>query len=149
MRGQSTNRIRITDLDNDVDVFDNGGVSGTPQTIFDIEPPTDIEYHVSDGHRLILFLRDSSGNDIGDDAEIFFVGQDATEGDTSTQKLGRSYRYGEFSQANQRDEDEVVTLDLEEKYEFTEASHLKLQLDSGTAVDWSESKIELEVIRKS
>lgn len=148
MRQRDDRKIRVTQHDNDVTVFDAGGVDGTPQTVFDLEPPTDIEYTVRNGHKLIIFLRDSDGDPIEDSAELFFIGQDQTEGETDTRKMGRSYRYGEFEQANQRDEDEVVKLDLEKEYEFSEASHMKLQLDSETAVDWSESDIELEVIRK-
>ena len=147
MPGKETNKIRITENDNDVTVLNQGGRDGTHETVVDLEPPTDVEYHIHNGLKFLLWLRDSNGNPIEDNAEIILVGQDAIEEDAT--RLGRAYRYGEFEQANQRDEDEVVSLDLEQRYQFPEASHFKIQIDSQTAVDWSQSRFELETIRLS
>jgi hypothetical protein len=142
--------VRITDNNNDVTVSDNGGNSGVYETILDLEPPTDVEYEVENRHpglRIILNLEDSGSSELSADASVRFIAQDATEEDTD--QMGREYRYGEFSEANQRNEEEVVRFDLEEDYLFTEGSHFKMQLDHGTAVAWANSSAEIEVVRWS
>lgn len=144
------NVVRITENNNDVTVSDNGGNSGQFETIFDLEPPTDVEYEVEDRHpglQIILNLQDSSGTELTDDAEIRFVAQDAVQEDLD--QMGRVYRYGEFANANQRNEEEVVRFDLDADYRFTEASHFKMQLDHGTAVAWANSSAEIEIVRWS
>lgn len=144
-------RVFVSDQDNDVTTT----VAGTNawETIWDLNPGTDIEYmllpedHPQLGQRGDLRIRmqlpqDGSGStEIGDDAKIRLVAR-GPESDATPDRLGRVFRYQEFSQANQFDSDNVVRLGLSDITKITEAGHLEVQVDNSTNsndVDLSQS----------
>lgn len=143
--------IKLAPDDTDVTTINDGGNNGTWETVLDVVPSKDIEYHLPPrrpGLDLYVVLKDSADAHIPDSGEIRFIAQSPLEEDTT--QISRKYRYGEFRQANQRDEDERVRLRIEgEAWQFTEGAHFKMQLDNGTAVDWANCDFELEVVRRA
>lgn len=137
----------ITDQNADVTTFNNGGNSGTFEEVFDLQTPTGVRYILRDGHRMRLDLDDSGDADLGDQSTIKVIATDSTEEDEI--QIGDVRTLRQFNNADQYDSDEVFMFDLENEYEFTEDAHLKLKLDSSTAVSWSDSYIELEIRRVS
>lgn len=136
----SDKRVSVTDQDNDV-TTSVAGANGF-ETIWDLEPDTDIYYwllksnHSQMGpegnYRLRMQLPQDGGGstEIGDNAEVRLIAQDPTEEDVN--QLGRTFRYREFSQADQFDNEDVVRVALDRNVKITEAAHLKVQVDNST-----------------
>lgn len=144
-------RVFVSDQDNDV-TTSVAGANGW-ETIWDLSPGTDIEYmvlkedHPQLGSKGNLRIRmqlpeDGSGStEVSDDFKIRIVAR-GPENDTTGERLGRVYRYQEFSQTNQFDADDVVRLGLPENVKVTEAAHLEIQVQDPTSsndVDLSQS----------
>lgn len=146
-------KVKLSKEDDNITTSNNGGGDTEFEEILDLEPPTDVNFELRDGHpglHILLELQDSGATEIADDAELRWVGQGPLQEDKS--QLTRVYRYGEFANADQRNDDEKVRFEFvlppgELPARFTEASHLKLEQKHSTAVDWSNSKIEFEIFR--
>ena len=153
-------RIFITDQDNDVTTTVAG--QNKWETIFDLSPSTDIYYWLLEGDhpqlgsegnlRLRMQLPQDGGGstEISDNASVRIIAQSPEEEDVD--QLGRTFRYREFSQASQFDNDDVVRMYLDSNVKITEAAHLKVQVDNSTAgndVDLSQSGgyLNLEIYR--
>lgn len=153
-------RVSVTDQDNDVTTT-IAGANGM-ETIWDLEPSTDIYYWLlqgdhpqlgSEGNLRIRMQLPEEGNastEIADDADVRLIAQGPEQEDET--QLGRTFPYRRFSQANQFDEEDVTRLFLESDVKITEAGHLKLQVDNSTQgedVDLSQSGgyLEVEMIR--
>lgn len=147
--------VLVTDRHRDVTTYDNGGRSGTFETVFELQTPTDVVYELRperdlpgrDGLKLRLFLKDSSNNDLPADTTVRWIGQSPVE--ENEYEIGTRRDLQHFQSVNQYDSDEVFTFDLEKAFVAKEDRYIKMQIDSSTAVDWSNSQIELEVIRKT
>jgi hypothetical protein len=157
-------RVFVTDQDSDVSTS-VAGANGY-ETIYDLSPDTDISYLYLAGDdpqlgsqgnlRLRLQLPQEGGGstEIGDDANIRIIAQGPQEDKGDTKTLGRTFTYGEFSNTDQYDNEDVVRLDFEEPALITEAAHLKIQVDNstnGNDVDLSQTggQVELETFRRS
>lgn len=146
-------KVRLSKEHSNITTSNNGGGDVEFEEILDLEPPTDVNYELRDGSpglHLLLELQDSGATELADDAELFWAGQGPLEENMT--KLTRTYRYGEFANADQRDDDEKVRFEFvlppgELPVTFSEAAHLKLMQKHSTAVDWSNSKIEFEIYR--
>lgn len=153
-------RVSVTDQDNDV-TTSIAGANGS-ETIWDLQPSTDIYYWLlqadhpqlgSDGNlRVRMQLPQDGGGstEISDDATVRFVAQGPEQEDTK--QLGRTFPYRRFSQASQFDEEDVVRLHLNRDVKITEASHFKVEVDNSTAgndIDLSQTGgfLEVEMIR--
>lgn len=155
----------ITSQDSDV-ATTVGGANGMEE-IFDLEPPAGVYYRLysEDHHRIagdakgairlrLTLTQDAATTEIGEDATVIVVAQDPTEeGET---QIGPTFRYSQFKNANQYDNEDVVRLsqmpDGQPFVEITEGAHLKLKVDNssnGNDVDLSESdaKLEFEMFR--
>lgn len=132
------------------------------ETFFDLEPPTDIKFHVlpiqtlrqrglgEEGQlRLRLFPRDAGGSLLPDDATIRIVGQGPTE--ESEDQIGYTPQVGEFNNTNQYDADGVWRFNLGDPSQarhFAEDDHLKFQVNSGTALDAGQTEVAVEMVRE-
>lgn len=148
------NRIRVSKENANITTSDQGGTDREFEEILDLSPPTDVEYILRNVDlEIFLELQDSGSSELSDDAELRWVGEGPLGRSDDTSVLTREYRYGEFSEANLRNKDEVVVFDFAVDphtfpYRFTEGSHLKLEMLHGTDVTWSNSRIEFEIFRK-
>lgn len=146
-------RVRLSKEHANITTSDNGGGDVEFEEILDLEPPTDVEYELRDGSpglHVFLELHDSADADLADDTQLKWVGQGPLEEDTT--QLTRTYRYGEFTNADQRNDDEKSYFEFvlppgQLPVTFTEASHLKLMQKHSSAVSWANSKIEFEIYR--
>lgn len=153
-------RVDVTDQDNDVTTSVAG--SNGFETVFDLNPSTDIYYWIlksdhpqlgSEGNlRLRMQLPQDGGGStqIGDDAKVRIAAQGPEQEDLD--QLGRQWRYRRFTNADQYDEDDVVRIQLEKNVKITEAAHLLVQVDNSTNsndVDLSQSGgyITIEMFR--
>lgn len=151
------NTLFVTENHRDVTVSNRGGRPGTPETVLDLQSPTDVEYHFPParqlrgrgGLRIRMQLYDTDGNLLPDDTTIRMIVQSPVEEDEN--QVGTTRTLRQFNSVNQYDSDEVFTLDINKRYELTEDAHFKIQIDSSVAVDWSADQtwVELETIRKS
>lgn len=135
-------RVTVTDQENDV-TTSVAGADGW-QTVWDLQPGTDIYYYLleedhrqlgSEGNlklRMQLPQEGGGSTEIDDNAKIRLVARGPESDETGT-RLGRTYRYREFSNADQFDVDDVVRLGLEETAKITEAAHLEVQVDNSVA----------------
>lgn len=156
-------RVFITDQDSDVTTSVAG--SNGFETIWDLSPSTDISYVFPEedspqlgslGNLRIRFQfpQDGGGStEISDDARVKFIAQKPNEEEGPTDVIGRIYRYGEFSNSDQYDNDNVIRLTPEETALITEASHFKIQVDNSTAgndVDLSQTggQADVETFRR-
>lgn len=154
-------RVDVTEQDNDV-TTSIAGANGW-ETIWDLSPGTDLYYwllkedhpQLGSGGNLKLRMQlpqDGGGStEIGDNAEIRIVAR-GPEANETGDKLGRVYRYREFSQANQFDNEDVNRIRLDKNVEITEAAHLEIQVNNstnGNDVDLSQSGgyLTLEMFR--
>lgn len=153
-------RVSVTDQDNDVSTL-VAGADGM-QTVWDLQPSTDIYYWLLQGDhpqlgsegnlrfRMQLPREGGGSTEISDNATVRIVAQGPEQEDTT--QLGRTFPYRRFSQANQFDEEDVTRLFLENDNKITEAAHLKVQVDNsdaGNDVDLSQTGgyLEVEMIR--
>jgi hypothetical protein len=162
---QTETRRTITESDPNVTTT-VAGADGD-EVIFDLSPPAGVYYRLysedhpkiqsaSDGPlRLRLTLtQDGSSTEIGGDATVTLIGQDATEeGET---QIGPDYPYSVFKNADQYSNEDVIRLtqlpEGKRSVKFPEASHLKIKVDNsgnGNDIDLSETdaSVELEVFR--
>lgn len=154
MPSHSNNEVKVrrSKEHSDITTSDQGGTDRSYEEILDLSPPTDVEYLLKD-HELVIVLelQDSGGNELTDGAMLRWVGQGPLQEDITV--LTREYRYGEFANADQRNENEQIVFEFvldpsDFPVTFTEASHLKLEMDHDTDVTWSNSSIEFEIYRK-
>ena len=134
-------RLFRTDQDNDV-TTSIAGANGW-ETVWDLQPSTDIFYLLfkSDHPRLgsqgnlrlrLQFPQEGGGStEISDNADVRVIKQDPTEEDVD--QIGRTFKYRQFSQSDQYDEEDVVRLNHNRTIGIPEASHLKIQVDNSTA----------------
>lgn len=152
MHSSNEVKVRRSKEHSDVTTTDQGGTGREYEEILDLSPPTDVEYELKDTElHIVLELQDSSATEISDDANLRWVGQGPLQEDKKV--LTREYRYGEFANADQRNENEKVVFEFvldrgDLPVTFTEASHLKLEMKHNTDVAWSNSQIEFEVYRR-
>ena len=156
-------RVFVTDQDNDV-TTSIAGANGF-ETIWDLSPSTDISYLIlSEDHPQLgslgnLRLRfqfpqeGGAATEIGDDAQVKIVAQGPEEEKGDQDVLGRVFRYGEFSNANQYANEDVVRLTTRESAMITEAAHLKIKVDNstnGNDVDLSQTggQADMELFRR-
>lgn len=147
--------VTVTDNNPDVTTTNGGGRAGQWEEIFDLNTPTGVVYKLqpagmlrdSDGLRLRLFLADSGDDDLPNNATIRLAAQGPTREDTT--QIGAERTLRQFNTADQYDADQVYTIDIQKEYVFNEDAHLLIEMDSATAVDWSNSSIEFEVVRES
>ena len=156
-------RVFVTDQDNDI-TTSIAGANGY-ETIWDLSPSTDISYlGLSEDHPQLgslgnlrlrfQFPQEGGGStEIGDDAKVKLVAEGPEEEAGDQDIIGRVFRYGEFSNANQYDNEDVVRLTPRDWFRITEAAHLKVKVDNsnnGNDVDLSQSggQCELELFRR-
>lgn len=145
-------RVEVGTQDNDV-TTSIAGANGY-ETIWDLSPDTDIYYKLpredhpqlgSAGNlrvRMQLPQDDGGATEISGDAELRIIAQGPEEDQAGADVLGRTYRYQNFSQPDQFNEEDVVRLRLGDNVRVTEAAHLKVQVDNSVAgndVDLSQS----------
>lgn len=141
----------VTDQDNDVTTTVAGSAGW--ETVWDLSPGTDVYYFLLEGDhpslgslgnlrfRMQLPQDGGASTQIGDNAKIRIVAR-GPEQDTTGDRLGRVYRYREFSNPDQFDADDVNRLNLPENVEITEGAHLEVQVNNSVNsndVDLSQS----------